>query len=85
MVAQKLGRGYCHDNLISGELVEFHQVLLKHYEKKFPQYILDNFEELQSYLTENFRKRLLEVYNPISLVNHTYELLLQNLEGVEVE
>ena len=49
------------------------------------EYVLDNFEELQSYLTENFRKRLLEVYNPISLVNHTYELLLQNLEGVEVE
>ena len=49
------------------------------------EYVLDNFEELQSYLTENFRKRLLEVYNPINLVNHTYELLLQNLEGVEVE
>lgn len=49
------------------------------------EYVLSNFDELQTYLTENFRKRLIDVYNPIHLVKHTYELLLQNLQGVESE
>ena len=44
-------------------------------------YVLDNFDELQPYLIENFRKRLLEVYNPINLVKHTYNLF-NNLDGV---
>ena len=49
------------------------------------EYVLSNFDELQTYLTENFRKRLIDIYNPIHLVKHTYELLLQNLQGVESE
>ena len=49
------------------------------------EYVLSNFDELQTYLTENFRKRLIDVYNPIHLVKHTYELLLQNLQGIESE
>ena len=48
------------------------------------EYVLDNFEELQGYLTENFRKRLLEIYNPVNLVKHTYNLF-RNLENVEIE
>ena len=49
------------------------------------EYVLSNFDELQTYLTENFRKRLIDIYNPIHLVKHTYELLLQNLRGIESE
>ncbi len=45
-------------------------------------YVLSNFNELQPYLIENFRKRLVEIYNPINLVKHTYDLFNQ-LEGVE--
>ncbi len=45
-------------------------------------YVLSNFNELQPYLIENFRKRLVEIYNPINLVKHTYDLFSQ-LEGVE--
>ena len=48
------------------------------------EYVLDNFDELQGHLTENFRKRLLEIYNPVNLVKHTYNLF-RNLENVEVE
>lgn len=33
-------------------------------------YVLSNFEELQPYLTENFRSRLIDVYNPEHLVSH---------------
>ena len=36
-------------------------------------YVLDNFDELQPYL--------IEVYNPINLVKHTYNLF-NNLDGV---
>ncbi len=46
-------------------------------------YVLSNYDELQAYLTENFRKRLLEVYNPMHLVEHTYNIF-KNLDGVEV-
>ena len=45
-------------------------------------YVLSNFNELQPYLTENFRKRLTEVYNPINLVKHTYNLF-NELDEVE--
>ena len=44
-------------------------------------YVLGNFKKLQPYLTENFRKRLTDVYNPINLVKHTYDLF-NNLDGV---
>ena len=46
-------------------------------------YVLSNFNELQPYIVENFRKRLLDVYNPIHLVKHTYDLFSQ-LDGVGV-
>ena len=45
-------------------------------------YVLSNFEELQPYLTENFRRRLLEVYKPTHLVEHTYNIF-KNLKGIE--
>lgn len=48
------------------------------------EYVLSNFNELQQYLTENFRKRLLNVYNPIKLVEHTY-YTLKELRGVTYE
>ena len=44
-------------------------------------YVLGNFKKLQPYLTENFRKKLTDVYNPINLVKHTYDLF-NNLDGV---
>ena len=44
-------------------------------------YVLSNFNELQPYLTENFRKKLVEVYNPYLLVKYTYDLF-SNLDGV---
>ena len=59
---------------------------IRHKEKNFEDYLfefnpLDNFDEIQPYLIENFRNRLLEVYNPINLVKHTYNLF-NNLDGV---
>ena len=44
-------------------------------------YVLSNFDRLQKYLTENFRKRLIDVYHPTFLVKHTYDLF-SNLDGV---
>ena len=46
-------------------------------------YVLSNFDRLQKYLTENFRKRLIDVYNPTFLVKHTYDLF-SNLDGVAI-
>jgi hypothetical protein len=37
-------------------------------------YVLSNYKELQSFLTENARKKLIEVYNPKNLVLHTYNI-----------
>jgi len=44
-------------------------------------YVLSNFTELQRYLTENFRSRLKQIYNPIHLVTHSYNLFCE-MEGI---
>ena len=47
-------------------------------------YVLLNFKELQSYLTENARKQLIEEYNPEKLVLHTYNIF-KELNTIETE
>lgn len=46
-------------------------------------YVLSNFDKLQPYIVENFRKKLLDVYNPMYLVKHTHDLFSQ-LDGVGI-
>jgi hypothetical protein len=47
-------------------------------------YVLSNYNELQSYITENMRRRFIEEYSPQKLALHLYEIF-KNLEGVSYE
>ena len=48
---------------------------------KTNQLFWSGLDKKEGFLHKNFRKRLTDVYNPINLVKHTYDLF-NNLDGV---
>tara|TARA_R100001015_G_C4616410_1_gene172558 strand:+ start:521 stop:1552 length:1032 start_codon:yes stop_codon:yes gene_type:complete len=46
-------------------------------------YVLSDYKNIQEHIISNFRKKLTEIYNPVHLVKHMYEVF-KNLKGVIV-
>ena len=46
-------------------------------------YVLSDYKNIQEHIISNFRKKLTEIYNPVHLVKHMYEVF-KNLKGVVV-